>query len=515
MAEVDALLPRLADARHRYAATMSDDNWSHLVAIQNEGSLLCARFGGMVEALGTTDGFPSEFLSKIGELASEPDRNDLPRRNLIREKIGTTGNLDDHIAEALAAIERLLPRGWIEAEPREQCRLDSLARPESVLSLTKSLRWESEALAVHRFRQALMVSRDYLAEHPAYDHFAGATLVPSIVQLGSQLENLKQVRGNVDARLQRLWCDHGDDVDATLMEIVTAGRCAELGRNVEFIEPTSSKSPDLRCHDPLPVVIECKRQQALSDYEITEQAIMRDLFLRLRAEAGRRGLCGRFSLRLDVEASALDVEEVVACLVRQRLAAHPERELTYGWGRTAFAELPQRLVFKGPTRLYSPRMLEDAFGWRSDLPEWDGLCCSIDNARGLWMSDVQRPLALIWNNTSASALKKRTWAPTNLFGTAAGQIPPGDMGIVYIAYLEGAREDVADLRVHAFLDRIEAWEHAGNIRIPVSFLSRLYPRPLEHGQPDLIESTIRLCSASCGHPVLFEYFPTTIFTRPS
>ena len=84
---------------------------------------------------------------------------------------------------------------------------------------------------------------------------------------------------------------------------------------------------------------------------------------------------------------------------------------------------------------------------------------------------------------------------------------------MYVAYLEEAREDVADLRVHAFLERIEAWEHAGNIRIPIAFLSRLYPRPLDHGQPDLIESTIRLYSEAYGHSALFEQFPTTIFTR--
>jgi len=240
---------------------------------------------------------------------------------------------------------------------------------------------------------------------------------------------------------------------------------------------------------------------------------MRDLFLRLRGKADRRGLHGRFSLRLDVEASVLDREEVVACLVSQRLAPHPERELTYPWGRTAFVELPRRLDLQGPTRLYSPRMLEDVFGWRSDLPAWDGLCCWIDNAQALTMSDVRRPVGLIWDNTSASAMKRRTWAPTSLFGAATNQIPPGEFGIVYITYLEGAREDVADLRVNAFLERIKAWEHAGNIHIPIALLSRLYARPLNHGQPDLIESTIRLCSEAYGHPVLFEQFPTTIFTR--
>jgi hypothetical protein len=158
-------------------------------------------------------------------------------------------------------------------------------------------------------------------------------------------------------------------------------------------------------------------------------------------------------------------------------------------------------------------MLEQTFGWRSDLPEWDGLCCWIGNARTLTMSYVQEPLGLIWNNTSEAAIRKRTWAPTNLFGGAMDQIHPGEFGLIYIAYCEGAREEVSDLRVNAFMERIRTWEHAGNIGIPISFLCRLYPRPLAHGAPDLIESSIQLRSG-LDAAVLFKEFPTTIFTQP-
>ena len=240
--EVDALLRRLAEARRRYAATMSDDDWSRLDAVQAETSALHARFIEIVDATGTATDLPPELMEKIGELEPGPGQNHLPRRNLTQEQIASTADIDEQLPAALDSIRRLLPPCWIEAEPREQCRLDTLARPNSFLSLTKSLRLESEALAVHRFRQALRVGEDYLAEHLAYDHFAGATLVPSVVQLGSQRKNLKQVRGDVEARLQRLWSGCGDDVDATIMEIVTAGRCVEFGRDVEFIPATSSKS---------------------------------------------------------------------------------------------------------------------------------------------------------------------------------------------------------------------------------------------------------------------------------
>jgi hypothetical protein len=87
------------------------------------------------------------------------------------------------------------------------------------------------------------------------------------------------------------------------------------------------------------------------------------------------------------------------------------------------------------------------------------------------------------------------------------------MGIIYVAYVEGAREEAADLRVAAYEERLKDWEHSGNIRIPISVLTRLYPRPLGEGNPDLIESGVQVVSALYGDPSLFDDFPTTIFTQ--
>ncbi|MGH7046807.1 MAG: hypothetical protein ACREE2_10540 [Stellaceae bacterium] len=507
------ILPRLAEARRRYVVTKTAADRARFEAIQDETSALSANLDTIVDAMIAAADLPPELLRIIEGLGSEIDPKHLPRRNLTEDQIATTGDLDADLPEALELVQRLLPPGWVEEEPADLCRLDHLAKPESILSLTKSLRRESELPAVHRFRQAIRVSLDYLSKHLTYDHFAGATVIPSLVQLGSKFDYLAQVGGDVEGRLQRLWSGRSENVDASLVELLTAARCAELGREVEFISESGQKSPDLRCHDPFPLVIECKRQRALSDYELSEEGIMRDLFLRLRKEARRRGLYGRFSLRLSVEAATIDLEDVVARLISQRLAPHPERELTYPWGWSAFIELPSRLELQNTTRLYSPMMLDQVFGWRSDLPEWDGLCCWIGNARAVTMTDVQEPLGLIWNNTSEAAMRKRTWAPTNLFGGAINQIPPGEFGIIYVAYCEGAREEVADLRVNAFMERIAMWKHASDTRIPIIFLCRLYPRPLGDGNPDLIESSVKLSSGT-NESVLFKSFPATIFTQP-
>jgi hypothetical protein len=82
-----------------------------------------------------------------------------------------------------------------------------------------------------------------------------------------------------------------------------------------------------------------------------------------------------------------------------------------------------------------------------------------------------------------------------------------------VAYQEGTRAQIADLRTESFVERIREWSHSGSIRIPIAFLTRLYPRALDDGKADLIENGVRLCS-EYGEPLLFEDFPTIVFSYP-
>jgi hypothetical protein len=297
-------------------------------------------------------------------------------------------------------------------------------------------------------------------------------------------------------------------------ELLVAAGCAERGRRIEFIEPTSDKSPDLRCHDPFPLVIECKRKRALSDYELAEEAEMRRLFGVLDTHAKDKAAWGCFRLTLSIEVAMISIDEIVATLLRQRLAARPERPLTYPWGSVSYRELPRRLVLPGKTRAYSPNMLSFAFGWNSDLPDWDGVICRAGCDRQAVIDEIEQPVGLLWSNKSQRAIKNRSWSPLDVFGNATNQIPPGEFGIIYVAYQEGTRAEIADLRTEAFLARVRDWSHPASIRIPIAFLTRLYPRTLDHGEADLIENTVRLCSAEYGEPLLFEDFPTTVFRSP-
>ena len=501
-------------ARRQFARSKNDENRTVVEAAQAEADVLHNAFAAALERLRGYLGITEEDLAEV-EAGRTSGMDQLPRAALTADLVEVTADLDATLPQALEAIEALLPSEWLGEEPPNAARLNDLRSSDGVLSITKGLRPESEDPPIHRLRQAIYNARDYLRANPAYDHFAGATHIPTLAQLGAELEHLRAVGGDVEGRLRKLWAGTSRGVDATFLELLTAARCVGRGRSVAFIEETSEKTPDLECSDPFPLVIECKRQDALSPFELEEEAIMRAIFVRVRHLARAKGLAGRYELRLSVEAKNLEVEEVAGAIFRQRLSAHSDQPLSYPWGTVAFEELPRRGRLRDVTVAYSPTMLEQVFGWNTDLPEWDGLCCSIANARGGVIDEVQSPIAILWSNASPQALRKRTWAPSNLFGSATGQIYGGAVGIIYVAYVEGAREEAADLRVAAYHERLKDWEHAGDIRVPISVLSRLYPRPLGDGNPDLIESGVRVLSAEYGDASLFDDFPTTIFTQSS
>jgi hypothetical protein len=510
--EIEALLPGLVQSRRNFMRTKSAADEVENLRLESAAIALGERHTRLYDDLKRVSGLPAEVLEAIDRPHLPSDGMDRrPRKSLVRENVNTTGIVDAYIGNAIDTVCRIAPRGWLEAQTEQPHQLASLALGDECLSLVKGLRPESEFPALHRLRQMIRVGNDYLKNDPAYDQFAGATLVPQLAQFGIQFDNLKQVGGPLDDRIHRLWGGGGAEVDASIFELLVAARCIEKGRRVEFIAESNERTPDLRCHDPYPLQIECKRKRVLSDYELAEERLMRQLFFALELDAKNKGLTGRFELFLSVEALIMPVAEIAARLVSQRLAAHPERHTEYSWGSAAFVPLPKHIDMP-PTRIYSPHMLRAVFNWNSDLPEWDGLVCRVRGGGGFEIDRVSQPIGLVWRNTASKAVQRRAWSPVDLFGDATNQITPGEFAIIYVAYHEGARAAVADERLERFFNRVSKWEHAASIRIPISFLIRLYPRSLDHGVPDLIESTIRLCSDAYGDPRLFEDFPNSIFT---
>lgn len=514
-AKLDPVLPKLAEARRTHLKAPTEATKENLDEVQAEASELHQEYSRLVALIPDAIGLSLDDLDKMARDKGPRSRveNRLSRETLTKDEIKPTAWIEDYLDSAVERVKSILPRGWLEEEPRYAGQINSLAFPDAYLSLTKGIRPESEVHSLHRLRQAIYVAEDFLKNQPFYDQFSGAFLVPALTRLAIQGPNLKEVGGERDARLDHLWKGPSRQVDATLFELLTAAGCAEMGRDVEFISATSEKSPDIRCHDPYPLVIECKRQTPLSNYEADEEKIMRRLFLSLRATARRYGLYGTFQLELLVEAKLIDANDIVQRLVSQRLLPNPSRKLAYPWGSAAFRPGSRRVPLPNSTRIYSPNMLKSVFEWDSDLPEWDGICCSIDARGEPFLDEVLEPLALLWRNDSDDAVKKRSKAPLNLFGKASLQIPPGEFGIIYTNYTEGARVKVANMRQDAFAEKIQAFEHSAKVRIPISLLVRLYPRPLNDGQPDLIESSVRYLSAEYGDAELFDQFPEMIFTH--
>ena len=433
----------------------------------------------------------------------------ISRASVVENAPAAAAFVEDHLLQAIELIERHAPRDWLEREPADNFRFNT-SDDGLPISIVKGVRLESERPKGHRLRQALTLARDYLANDSRYDHFAGALAVTQLAQLGARAQALSGVAGS-EKRLGALF--NSASTDATMLELLVAGACAAKGRDMAFIDASSDKSPDLRCNDAFKMVIECKRSIALSDYEIIEETRMREVFTLLHTAAVARGQFGTFEVELTEEATGLNIQEVADKCLLQRLAAHPERALAYPWGSVAFRPLSSTLELEGPTKAYSPTMLAQVFDWDMEMPAWDGLICKFNAAPAAVVDRARAPVGLAWRVIAEEAIIKRSRAPIGLFSKALTQVPRGEFGLVYIAYPEGARSDVADNRTKAFMDRIHDWEHDGGIRIPAAFLVRQYPLPTGDGNPDVIESTIKLLSEQGGGDEwIFREYPSAIYT---
>ncbi|HEX2094710.1 MAG TPA: hypothetical protein VHG28_20055 [Longimicrobiaceae bacterium] len=437
------------------------------------------------------------------------------RGTVTGEQVETTDLAEDVLPSALEALLARVDRVWLREQTALGCRLGAQFLSEP-LSILRGIRIASEVRPIHRFAQMLLVAEDFLEERLDYDRFSGALLIPQTAALGSRIGDLTQVAGEVNERVEALWRLPSTMTDSTVYELLVAATSARLGRRVEFLEAgragTGVKIPDLRLHDySFPFVIECKRKQLVTEADFDEEARMRALFAELRIECLRRGLFGLFKVRFEVEPEAIPIRAVVEAAVQQRLTPHPERYTAYGWGRIAYHPLPS--VLDTPvTPLYSPLFLQRVFGWDSDLPPQDGLICQVDQTGEMLVDRVRAPLGFVWTNESPTVFRRRARTAAALFASAIRQIPAGEMGAVYICYQEGDREQVADDRVEYLRQQMRGWEHSSNIRVPLIVMSRIVPRALDHGRPDLVETAMPFVSELTGGSVWIEDLPTTVFT---
>lgn len=471
-AELDALIPDVAAARRAFFKDRLDAGArAALEAVEGRAGELHRQVvdiqARMMTAAGVTDADIQAFLGGRGT-ADQPARD--RRDDLTAEKVKPGA---DTLRLLEASFDRLLavvgPKVLEEYQRLQMPRLHGTPTNQP-LSLVRGVRPDSESPGIHRFGQAIRAAQGWLAQDPSYDHFGGALLVPQVARLADRLDAIHGMPGAA-RRLRSLWRGPSKEVDSTIFELLVGDGCASRGRQARFLDTGSTKTPDLMCEHPYPLAIECKRKRSLSDYEIAEEGHMRALFLRLEAEARKAGMWGNFLVQLSVEASEAPVDEIVAKLIQQRFAGGRGRRVQYAWGTVAYFENRARVDLPGETRLYSPNMLEEVFGWNTDLPEFDGLVCRVSNDREPRVAEARHPVALLWSNHSAQALKKRAWGPGSVVTDALAQVPSGDFGIIYVAYQEGAREKMADGRTDGFKEWMSAMEHR-NVRGQPSHLER-------------------------------------------
>jgi len=524
MEKADLLIIRLkelgfaiSEARAAYfGGEINDQARGRLEALEKEAGLVHQEFALAVSEAQTLAGIPEELLRTIELADVAPDTvHRVARNTLTEDNVPSSEWVEDTLPNALERILAVVDHAWLREQRKIPCRLDRELL-ETPISLVRGVRLESEHPAIHRFAQAISVCEDFLDNRDETDIFAAALLVPQMAALGMRLPYLDNTTGQTLERIEGLWKGPSEEVDSVVFELLVAASSVARGQSVEFLraDPKGrSKTPDLRIHDyPFPTVVECKRKRTLTQYEEHEELIMRQLFDNLYAKARKRGLWGIFDLELDVAADKAPFREIVECSVRQYLVPQPAKATQYGWGSVAFRELPRTLAGP-PARLYGPAFLKAIFGWNTDLPTHDGILCKVTRPDGQFVDSVKEPVALYWKNVSREAIKKKSWSPMDLFNEAIQQIPLGQLGVIYVCYQEGGREEIADLRTDSLQTRIAEVTHSAGIRVPISFLDRLYPRPLADGKPDLIESSLRLLNGLYGDPTFFADFPATVFTR--
>lgn len=359
----------------------------------------------------------------------------------------------------------------------------------------------------------LLVARAYLEGHPDLDIYCASWAVPEVVLLGSTLGEIPHLGEEGSRKLAELPKMPDLDVTSTIFELLVGVASLRRGRRLQMLPASKvSKSPDFRVHDlTMPTTIECKRRQGLFDYELQEAVAARAVYDALCSARGGTLAGWIFDVEFSVPLPSVAVSEVVGAA---QAAAQVGEAQTGPWGTVVARELPHVVSLASTTRLYSPSLLAEVFGWDFHSQDWDGLICTTAQNASAIVDSVRGAGALRWRSSSEEALIKKARGVTSLYGKAVQQIPVGEMGIIYICYDEGARTNIADARTREIMEACREWYYDGIKIIPLIVVSRLYHCPKSIGAPDLIEDVIPMFAGDepDARASMLRTFPTLVFT---
>lgn len=413
---------------------------------------------------------------------------------------------EDLVPEALRQVEQLVSDSWLTEEAKKPYRMP--ADQSEPLVLVGSERVVEHARP-HRLARLILCGRDFLAGRTDMDLYDVAKLVPELTALGRALEVIDRV-GKGRERVATLPSLTDQMAASRIYEILVAAGCAREGRDIEFVDETpSAKTPDLRIKDlGIPLVVECKRKNGLFDVEREEATLAREVFLGLRSERLLRGR--RVELVLTIEPKLISASDV-ADAVREA-ATSVARLAKRAWGSVTLVTLQTSVQLPEPVLVFSPAFMLAGFGWDREEPTWDGIVCNASGPRGVLTQCVVGAECVVWRNVSEEGRTTKARGIHSLYGQAAKQIPPGEIGLIYIAYEDNARSELSDQRTENIIQasRNREYHHKALVAVRLVVVNRLFADPLPQGQPNLVENAVILVEADKDE--ILDFVPTLVFT---
>jgi len=405
-------------------------------------------------------------------------------------------------------------RGWLRHEAQKEHRLGA-GFLNSPLHLVSGIpvRTSPHSEGPQRFARMLLVCQDHLNKRPDLDFFSAAMFVPEIAVLGNSLREIAELGPEARRKLESLAFVPDDVVTSTIFELLVGAACVRRGLSITMVpEDRARKVPDFRVTGlgAIPGAIECKRRLGLTVYELDEAEQVEALYRPLRASLQDRGFHCSVDAVFGVPVRTISAGEFSEAILESANFGRDQETTPTRWGSFRIRRLPycDRIP---RTRLYSPDFIRHVFGWDVLENEWDGLFCEVESPSTIMVNSYRMPLCLKWRSEAEEAVTRRSRGIGSLWTNAIKQIPAGEIGFVYIAYPEGGRPAIADARTQHILKTMEESWHHWYVRIPVTVIGRLYPRPMHEGRPDLIESV--LPGAAKGQEHWLTYLPWTVFTR--
>ena len=420
--------------------------------------------------------------------------------------------LDNFCQKSVNAILERIDHEWLRQEAAHPYRLDDrfIASPLHLVAGTR-IPTKEEPPPPQRFAHMLLVALDHLAKRDDLDFFAAASFVPELAALGRRLDFIPRLGPEAVRKFEHLPTATADEVASTIYELLVGTACAAKGLKTEMLPASrTGKSPDFRLHNlAAPAVVECKRRLGLTHYDLAEAGEVQRLYGRLREIARAGGFHGALEVRFKVPIETVETANFLSVAIPLLNHWADIEGICADWGEVSYRRLP----FVGKlteTRLYSPDFLKRVFAWSPLGNEWDGLLCEVEPPRSIRVRTFRNPFCLKWRSDSQDAITKKARGITSLWAKAAKQIPPGEVGFIYIAYPEGQRSELADARTRHISETSASLYHRWSIQIPVTMISRLFARSLGSGEPDLIESVLPAVSLD-GERWLTK-LPAQVFT---